>query len=365
MIEDKLHNNLPSSPGARLKEELKRRKISQRNFAEQIGMSPSHLSDIIRGARPLSMKTAEKLESFLGIPIAQWMDLQLQCEIQQHTGNNNEEEIRARKELEDYDKIISIKILSKKAGAKQEGNKQFLDSLRNYYSLPSPEALNNDSDMLRSGLFKKSSKTGLDARMIATWVVLARHAVKEQNIVTQFNPININELGQKLASVFHSNFNTIIRTHDVLANYGIKFAIVERLDHASIDGYSFIDGKTPAIVVTKRYDRIDNFAFAVLHEVFHAYKHLNDKRHQRISIVDYDTESKEEIEANDFASNILVNPNFWSDAPTVQLNKPWVIQKKYSSWAEKYHLNKWIVLGQISHATGMYKFKSDDSRKIH
>lgn len=350
----------PSPVGIRLKAELKKRGVSQKKFAEQLGMSPSHLSDIVRGSRPLSLKTAIILQKNIGIPAKEWMEMQLT-----HNLEGNSEDSQKAEELAAYDKIISVKTLLRKANVKAKSNDECLEVLRHLYHLPSPEKLMNDSVMLRNGFFKKSAKTGLDERMIATWVVLARNSVKEQKLYTEFDGNTLPELTEHLSQVFNSNSNTIIRTHEILAKYGIKFSIVERLDHASIDGYSFIDGDIPAIVVTKRYDRIDNFAFSVLHEIYHVFKHLNDECHQMISIVDYDIESSEEKEANDFASKVLVNPALWTDAPTVQLNKPWTIQKKYSSWAEEHHLNKWIVLGQISHITGMYKFKSDDSRKIH
>lgn len=353
-----------SPAGAKLKAVLKEKGISQKDFAKQIGMSPSHLSDIINGRRLISLSTAHTLQVYLGIPIRTWMDLQIQSRIEDKKMDDTGE-IKAEKELAAYDEVVSIHTLIKLAGIKKVSKKQCVSSLQSTYGLPSPEVLKTKSEMLTNGYFKKSAKTGLDARMIATWVVLARNSVKEQIVSDNFNSGTLRNIAVELASIFHQNTNTIIRTHDTLAKYGIKFSIVERLDHASIDGYSFLDDGQPSVVVTKRYDRIDNFAFAVLHEIYHIYKHLNDNRHQMISIVDYDAESSEEKEANDFASKALVNPRYWGDAPTVQLNKPWLIQRKYSAWAEEHNLNKWIVLGQISHLTGMYKFKTDDTRRIH
>ena len=64
-------------PGTILKEELRERKIKQRELAEQIGMQPSHLSEIVRGKRPMTKAVADKLEAVLGIPSLDWMRLQL------------------------------------------------------------------------------------------------------------------------------------------------------------------------------------------------------------------------------------------------------------------------------------------------
>ena len=64
-------------PGAILKEELRERKIKQRELAQIIGMQPSHLSEIIRGKRHITKSIADKLEDVLSIPSIDWMRLQL------------------------------------------------------------------------------------------------------------------------------------------------------------------------------------------------------------------------------------------------------------------------------------------------
>lgn len=364
MANDKKLISKPSPLGVKLKEELKKRQLSQKDFAKQIGLSPSHLSDIIMGRRPASLELTHTFQVLLGVPIQDWMDLQVQYSIEKKE-NKDEDDFRAGNIIAAYDEIISVGTLLKIAKIKKINNKQCLAELQKVYNLPTPDLLRESSDISGKGFFRKSEKTGLDPRMIATWVVLARNSVRGQKVESNFDTSTLKSLAKELSDIFHRNSNTIISTRDILSRYGIKFSIVERIDHASIDGYSFLDGNIPAIVVTKRFDRIDNFAFAVLHETYHVYSHLNNKQCQMISIADYNSQSAEERAANEFASKVLINPSFWSDAPSVQLYKPWNIQKQYTEWATVHNLNKWIVLGQISHFTGMYKFKSDDSRRIH
>lgn len=64
-------------PGSILKEELRERGIKQRELAQQTGLQPSHLSEIIRGKRDVTKRIADKLETELGIPSIDWMRLQL------------------------------------------------------------------------------------------------------------------------------------------------------------------------------------------------------------------------------------------------------------------------------------------------
>ena len=67
-------------PGSILKEELLERKIKQRDLAQRMGVQPSHLSEIIRGKRPITKSIADKLERVLDIPSIDWMRMQLAYE---------------------------------------------------------------------------------------------------------------------------------------------------------------------------------------------------------------------------------------------------------------------------------------------
>ena len=63
-------------PGGTLREELRERKIKQKDFARSIGMQPSHLSALINGTRNITPAIAAKLEKGLGISASFWVNLQ-------------------------------------------------------------------------------------------------------------------------------------------------------------------------------------------------------------------------------------------------------------------------------------------------
>ncbi len=67
-------------PGATLKEELLERGIKQNAFAKAINMSPSHLSELIRGRIRLTQHIAYKLEEALKIDAVFWLNAQAQYE---------------------------------------------------------------------------------------------------------------------------------------------------------------------------------------------------------------------------------------------------------------------------------------------
>ena len=72
----------PTHPGEVLKDELEARGISQRKFADGIGMGYSVLNEILNGHRSLSTTSALIFEAALDIPADSLMRLQLKYDMQ-------------------------------------------------------------------------------------------------------------------------------------------------------------------------------------------------------------------------------------------------------------------------------------------
>lgn len=69
-------------PGEVLKDELEARGISQRKFADSIGMGYSVLNEMLNGRRPVSTTSALIFEAALGIPADALMRLQIKYDMQ-------------------------------------------------------------------------------------------------------------------------------------------------------------------------------------------------------------------------------------------------------------------------------------------
>ncbi len=72
----------PTHPGEVLKDEIEYRKISQRQLAEQMGISYKVLNDLLNGRRPLTITVAMMFEAALDIPADSLMRLQLKYNMQ-------------------------------------------------------------------------------------------------------------------------------------------------------------------------------------------------------------------------------------------------------------------------------------------
>lgn len=357
------NNILHQHPGLRLKMELKNRKITQKDFAVSMGMQPSHLSEIIKGRRNITEQTALKLDELLNIPSAEWLRMQADYDYQVKMDSVEESADReADRQLTEYDAIYDMRTIYKYVGISKECAVKRLDFCKNILNFKTPAF----QERTIQGYFHKSEKTGLDTRMIATWSVLAMYeAMQEPSPAGKFDKSSCDELAIKLSEIFNDNHNTINRVERIFNEYGIKFCIVPKVPHASIDGFSFYCNGVPCVVVTKRFNRIDNFAFAILHELGHLKMHLSQNGIGKVSLVNPDEEklAKEEMEANHYAADALIPEEIWAQQPKVRLN-PREIEIKFTRWAKQINKNKWIVLGRASHETNIYMFKSDPSREI-
>ncbi|MBR3976452.1 MAG: helix-turn-helix domain-containing protein [Bacteroidaceae bacterium] len=349
-------------PGTILKYELEARELSQKDFAVLIGMQKSHVSELIKGKRPMTIAVADKIEEKLGISAVSLVNLQTQYDYDiRIIEQKSIEEQKAINTLKLYNEIFDINTIFKRCAMAAKSPIAQLSFLIEKCLLAKPAELKLEAN----GMFKKSAKTGQDTRMLMTWKILAERKARIQKIEGIFKRDEENNVIEELKVALHKNQNTEDAVKKILSQNGIAFCIEEKVEKASVDGYSYIEKGIPYIILTKRYNRIDNFAFALMHEIGHIYLHYldEDKNNCKLSIPDYDNESPEEREANEYASNALISNHEWKNAPKVRVN-PIVIQRKYTEWASNKDMNKWIVLGRISYETGMYKFKSDESRKI-
>ena len=81
MNKDNITPFVATHPGEMIKDELRERKLTQKQLALETGIKPSVLSETINGKSPVSKNVALALEQALGIPADIWMNLQTQYDL--------------------------------------------------------------------------------------------------------------------------------------------------------------------------------------------------------------------------------------------------------------------------------------------
>ena len=76
MIANNLTPYKPTHPGEFLKDELEAREITQRKFAELVGVPYTALNEILNGKRPMSVDFSLRVEAALGIDADWFINMQ-------------------------------------------------------------------------------------------------------------------------------------------------------------------------------------------------------------------------------------------------------------------------------------------------
>lgn len=199
-----------------------------------------------------------------------------------------------------------------------------------------------------NGNFKKSEKVQTDIHNLNSWMIIVRHLSSQEKIPAVYNPDSLPFIIDKLNRIFLTNRDVVSRTCSILNQHGIKFVVDEkRLDKVPVDGYAFWSGENPAIVATMRMNRLDNFAFTIMHELGHIHLHLEKGSNNGYIDVDHRIMNKnqQEKEANDFATNAL-----WSgDYPEIEfssIQNPYAATRQLQRIARERKVNPAIVTGQ-------------------
>ena len=91
----------PVTPGELLVGEfLEPLKITQRDFAERIGVSPAYVNDIVRNRRGISSEMALRFEAALGMPARFWLNAQIACDL--YAAEHDEGAVQRRRKIKPF-----------------------------------------------------------------------------------------------------------------------------------------------------------------------------------------------------------------------------------------------------------------------
>lgn len=149
---------------------------------------------------------------------------------------------------------------------------------------------------------------------------------------------------------------------EFLADMGIALVFENHFNKTYLDGAAMFDGDRPVVALTLRHDRLDNFWFALLHELMHVRMHLSPDR----SFIADNLEDKlhrqttEEREADDGARDILIPRAEWSasalvDSPTID---------GAMALADKLRIHPTIVAGRVRFESGNWRLLSSIKAEV-
>lgn len=300
-------------PGSILGKLLIIKEISQRELASKIDIAHSLLNNILKGNRNINVNIAISLEAAGFKTAGYWLTKQMQYSLE--LAKNDKKVIKRNESIKIWSELGEIVPISffKKQNFLGINSSDDIDKIYQIYNVQDFKSLKNTVETFNPKYFRKSSKFAENKENVIAWSLLAKFKANKEK-VNPFVISNENFLVDELKNCFFENKNTKEKTKKILSNYGIKFFVLDRPLQTPVDGKSFMSGENPAIVLSLKYKRLDNFAFNIFHELGHVFKHLtNSKYKDEEFFVNSSVEAIEEYEANVYARNHLINSDLWND----------------------------------------------------
>lgn len=338
-------------PGTFITEELEARNWQQVDLAYILGISPQQLSPLLNGKASITPDMAAALGEAFNMPADFFANLQKMYDLQKAKPVDPGVRTRAS-----WVSVFPVRDMIK----------------RGWIEDTEPALL--DLQMLR--FFEKNRIE--DIPFIGTGEIVSHAAKKsddyKRTTATQYAwlhrvmkiaqaeraPLYSEEALRKNLPKIRSHLldkDDLIHIPEILRQCGVRYVLVEALPASKIDGVCvWIDGQ-PAIGMTTRLDRLDNFAFVLRHEIEHVLQ--GDGRAETFAPVDEideeflsDAGPPEEVRANAEAAEFLV--------PRQQLTSfllrkgQFISEQDVLAFAARLEVHPAIVIGQIQHQRKKY-----------
>ncbi len=326
----------PFLPGEYIKDELEARNWTIEDLAEVTGISRRQVINLIQGKSGITAESAVALAgAFEGQTAETWMNLQTSYELAKARKEENDTRLRAKL----YEKVPVREITKRGWIARHTETHELHKQVCNLLGTG-----NVDDDVSLKIAARKSGTYKIENPGQIAWYCRVRQ-LAEKVSAQRFSAASLNSgLDSLLKLAAHPEDTR--RVPALLAEMGIRFVVVEHLKGTRIDGVAlWLDGKSPAIGMSLRYDRIDNFWFTLLHEISHI-------RHKDESPVDVDlSEVKDEglsaieMRANREAAESLIDKRKFESF--VKRAGPQFYADRISKFAQARGIHPGIVVGQL------------------
>lgn len=248
-------------PGVFIAEELEIRGLTQDDLARITGRPASTINKIIKGKASITAEIAKDFSAAFGVSAE--LFLNLECAYQLALAKESDKGIERRARV--YN-LAPVSAMQKRGWIKKTDNIEELEAaILDFYELDTLEEIENFRMAARGS--NTVSEESLSARRAWGRQVL-RMAAKNET-VGAFDPERMSELKSRLKELTDS-LKGAEKVPALLAEYGIRFVIVEHLPRTKIDGAAlWLEGGRPVIGMSLRYDRVDCFWHTLLHELSH------------------------------------------------------------------------------------------------
>jgi HTH-type transcriptional regulator/antitoxin HigA len=327
-------------PGDFIREELEARGWLQADLAEILGIQPSVVSALVQGKKAVTPEIAKALAAAFGTSAQLWMNLESTYRL--FVTDINDDRIARLARL--YANA-PVKSLVKRGWVEASDSIEvFEERICEFFETTSIDALTDDF----AHAARKSTDYSVTTREQAAWLCQARRLALSMSVSNGFTPARLSNAVTRLQRLLGSE-QEVRHVPRVLSEAGIRLLIVEHLPTTRIDGATFwLNAKSPVVVLSMRFDRLDWFWQSLMHELCHVQRKDGlDEAAVDSDMMEDDAKPKSEKEIDSRAADLLINREDLADF--VARVAPLFSKKRIWGFAARLKIHPAIVVGQLQH----------------
>ncbi|NBC33139.1 MAG: HigA family addiction module antidote protein [Alphaproteobacteria bacterium] len=292
-------------PGWVVEERLEVQGLSHAEFARRCGRSPKLISEIIAGKAPLEPETALQFEKVLGVDASIWLGIE--ADYQLHRARQTEAASAAGSGA--WLRRFPIRELVKRGIIPQtESDADAVSKLLSFFRVGSVEAWRVKYASANVA-YRHSPSFKSDEAALATWLRLGELEAERQACAA-YNETRFRQALREIRALTRAPIEEALSRARQLCNQsGVGLALIKPLPKTALSGAAWwITPKKAVIQLSARHKSDDHLWFSFFHEAAHIL--LHSKKNVFIDDMS-DGNSDLEVEANEWASNMLVQRSQW------------------------------------------------------
>lgn len=325
-------------PGEFLQEFMEGKSWTQDDLAAVLGCTRQHVNRLLLGRTAITPDTALALADAFGTSADLWMNLQVAFELALSAKKNRDVARRAA--------------VYSKAPIREMAKRGWITASKDIEELETTVCgflgVRDISEEPQYAIAaRKGTSYEVDTGPQVAWYCRSRQ-LAESAPAAEYKESRLEDGISELLKLA-ANAEDVRCVPKALAKLGIRFVINKHLSGTKIDAAAFwLSPSQPAISVSLRHGRIDNFWFNLMHELVHIkYRDAAPVDSDLDGSSGYSDLSEIEARANREAASYLLP--FEKVDSFISRNKPFFYQRKVVQFAQRHERHPGIAVGQLQH----------------
>ena len=276
--------------------------ITNKEFASRLGITPKHLIDILSGKQSLSAEIIEKISMVTDVSI----EYIYKMEADSFLEDDIENYLKVHKLTEtEYLKKWEYKFLIKNNYIEftdTENKMNIIKDIVLYLRVPTIEQVYQ----IDKNAFYKSKND--KPELLLLWLEKCYRKMLDEN-VSKYNRKNVDVLVSYILNCAKKNIFDEEKLIKIFNENGVYLVIEDDIPGSKIRGAFRVHKDVPAIYITRKYKRIADVYFALLHEIAHLKSDFNSAKAK--NFVSYEDEA--EVKADKVTYNWMVDDEYYNN----------------------------------------------------